>query len=417
MNLKSTVLWSSIATVIRMLSGVISIKVSAYVIGPTGVAYVGQFQSFLAIVNNGSNLGIGQGTIKYLAEYKEEKEKYQKVLSTSFILTVVASSIIALLILLYYQEIGYYLFKTNEFNFVLVALSLTLVLFSTGQIITHALNGFQEIKKLIRARMLTSILGLLTTVLLVVVAGIYGALLGLILSQIVGFGILIFYAKTSQWWKRANFLYGCDKEMMRKLASFSAMALISIILLNGRQIYLRDYIIVHLSPDAAGYWQAIWKVSEMYLSVITFSLSVYYLPKLSSIKDQKLLREEIIKAYRFLLPVVVVCSLGIYVTRDLIILILFTAEFEAVRDLFFYQLIGDVFKIASWLLSFLMIAKAMTKTFIITEVVFIILFAGLALWGVHNYGLIGMTYAFAITYAIYFFTMIILFKDILLPKN
>ena len=67
-------------------------------------------------------------------------------------------------------------------------------------------------------------------------------------------------------------------------------------------------------------------------------------------------------------------AFGIYVLRDIAILILFTEEFMPMSDLFFYQLIGDIFKIASWLLGYLMIAKAMTRIFIITEIVFSIEF-------------------------------------------
>jgi PST family polysaccharide transporter len=42
------------------------------------------------------------------------------------------------------------------------------------------------------------------------------------------------------------------------------------------------------------------------------------------------------------------------------------------KPLFTYQLLGDFFKIGSWLLAYLMIAKALAKTFIITEILFAI---------------------------------------------
>ncbi|BDS15590.1 O-antigen translocase [Aureispira anguillae] len=413
MNLKSTTFWSAIYTVIRMLSGIISIKVVAYMIGPAGVAYVGQFQNFLTITNSSSNMGIGQGTIKYLAEHRAEDEVYKKILSTSFIITIVSSSLISILILLFHKELSVHLFHREDLSFILIVLALSISIYSSGQILMHALNGFQEIKKLITARILTSLLGLVSTIALVLTAGVEGALLALIISQIIGFGVLIYYSKTSRWFSKSNFLGGWDAVFFKKLGHFSIMTFVSVILLNIRQIYLRDYIIIQLSPEAAGYWQAIWKISELYLTVITFSLSVYYLPKLSEIKEKKALREEIFKGYQFLIPIVLILSVSIFVLRDLIIYILFTPDFSAVRDLFFYQLIGDVFKIASWILSFLMVAKAMTKTFIITEIIFIGLFAMLSLFGVQWYGLVGMTYAFALTYILYFFTMLFIFKDIL----
>jgi PST family polysaccharide transporter len=417
MNLKKTTSWASVFALIRMFTGLISVKVVASIVGPSGLAYVGQFQSFLTITNSGSNLGVGQGTIKYLAEFKSDKQHCQRILSTSFCLTVISSTCIAILILLFHKELSLYLFKTEDFSIVMIVLGFSISIYSLGQILIHALNGFQEIKKLMTARILASILGLIITVVLVLIGGVKGALIALILSQIIGFGVVVYFSIGSSWFSRSHFFKGLDKESFKLLGKYSLMTFTSVILLNVRQIYLRDYIIVELSPEAAGYWQSMWKISEIYLSVITFSLSVYYLPKLSSIKDNKALRKEILDGYKVLIPIVLVLSLSIFLLRDLIILILFTAEFNAIRDLFFYQLIGDIFKIAAWILSFLMVAKAMTKTFIITEIIFIALFLFLSLYLVQIEGLIGMTHAFAITYAIYFFTMLYLFRDLMFNQT
>lgn len=420
MNLTSTTFWSAVYAAIRMLSGVISVKVLAYFAGPAGVAYVGQFQSFLTITHNGSNLGIGQGTIKYLAEYKEDQTACQKILSTAFSVTLLGSTLLGGIILLFHEALSVYLFKTALYQDVLIVLGLTIVVYSFGQLLMHTLNGFQEIKSLIRARILASIIGLMVTILLVVIAGVKGALLALIVSQLIAFGVLTVYTRKYSWFSKQYFLKGWDRKNLWRLGQFSLMTFASVILLHVRQIYLREHIMVELSIEAAGYWQAIWKISEMYLTIITFALSVYYLPKLSSIQDKLLLKQEIFNGYRFLIPLVLCLSLGIFLTRDWIVWILFTPDFYAVRELFLFQLIGDVFKIAAWILSFLMVAKAMTKLFIITEVIFITLFLVFSLYGVQWFGLIGMTYAFAWTYFIYFLTMLFLFRDILLyqaPAN
>ena len=417
MNLKSTVFWSSVSTLVRMVSGVISVKFVAYLVGPSGVAFIGQLQSFIAITNTAANMGMGQGTIKYLSQDKKDTIGHQKILSTTFFVTVVSSITISILTLLFYKSISRYLFKTEAYDFVIIILAITLSFFGVQQILIHALNGFQEIKKLVAARITVSISGLIVTLFLVYIAGIKGALLALVISQVIGFGVLIYFSFKSTWFVKGNFFNGWDKTSLKKLSKFSLMTFVSVVLLNVRQIYLRDYIIVHLSADAAGHWQAIWKISEIYLTVITFSLSVYYLPKLSSIEDKGLLKKEIFHGYKLLIPVVLLLSMGMYLSRDIIILVLFSEDFTPVRDLFLYQLIGDVLKIASWLLSFMMVAKAMTKTFIITEIIFISLFLFLSLQMVKQNGLIGMTHAYTITYAIYLVTMLVLFRKLLFYKK
>jgi len=417
LDLKTTTLWSALSTIIRMLAGIISVKFVAYIVGPSGVALIGQLQSFISITNSGANMGMGQGTIKYLSENRKDKIKHQKILSSSFFVTVFCSIIISTVILVFYNTIGNYLFKTNDFDFIIIILALSLSFYAVQQILTQALNGYQEIKKLIAAKIVTSIIGLIFTLLLVYIAGVEGALLALVITQIIGFIVLIYFSLKSSWFKKEMFFSGYDKETLKRLFKYSLMTFVSVILLNVRQIYLRDYVIENLSANAAGHWQAIWKISEIYLTVITFSLSIYYLPKLSSVNDKQTLKKEIFKGYKLLLPVVFVLSILMYLFRDLIILILFSKEFNPVRDLFLYQLIGDVLKIASWLLSFMMIAKAMTKEFLITEVVSISLFLILSLCFFNNYGVLGLTYAYAINYAIYLIMMIVLFRKLLFKKH
>ena len=53
---------------------------------------------------------------------------------------------------------------------------------------------------------------------------------------------------------------------------------------------------------------------------------------------------------------------------------MFSKEFYPMIDFFLWQLIGDFFKIMSWILAFIMVAKSMTKLYIITEIIFSLLF-------------------------------------------
>ena len=57
-----------------------------------------------------------------------------------------------------------------------------------------------------------------------------------------------------------------------------------------------------------------------------------------------------------------------------------------------------------------MLAKAMTKIFIYTEIVFSTLFVLLSILFVNNFGLIGITYAFSLNYFLYLVVMIFIFR-------
>lgn len=72
------------------------------------------------------------------------------------------------------------------------------------------------------------------------------------------------------------------------------MALTSAVTTPVASLLIRNYIGNHISLAAAGYWQAIWYISTMYLMVVTTALGVYYLPKLSEIKNERELKKNYI---------------------------------------------------------------------------------------------------------------------------
>ena len=131
------------------------------------------------------------------------------------------------------------------------------------------------------------------------------------------------------------------------------------------------------------------------------TLSIYYLPKLSSISDKAELREELLQGYKIIMPIVIVMALVIYFFRDIIISVLFTESFSPMSELFFYQLIGSVIKVSALLLAYIMVAKAMTKLYIVSELASVASFVALSIYFMDMYGLIGVTMAFMVNYLIY----------------
>ncbi|MGE0052417.1 MAG: O-antigen flippase, partial [Arcobacter sp.] len=107
----------------------------------------------------------------------------------------------------------------------------------------------------------------------------------------------------------------------------------------------------------------------------------------------------------------VICmSLGIYLLKEYVLIIAFSVKFMPMIELFKWQLIGNIIKIASWLFSYLMLAKAMTKIFISTEILFSFSFVVISIFFINNFGLIGVTYAFTLNYVLYFFAVYLIFR-------
>lgn len=409
MTLIKTSILTAISTIITVISGFVINKVIALYIGPSGLAVVGQLQNFMTIVTTFSNGAITSGIVKYTAEYQTIEQK-QKIFSTSIIISLSCSFIISLLLFGFSGYLSELILKDVKYNSVFIVLGITIFLFALNTILMSILNGQKEIKKYILVNISSSIFSLFFTSFLIIQLNLMGALYAIVVNQSVIFFVTLGFVLKSSWFKLEYFKQGIDKESLVKLSKYSLMAITSVLTVPVSHLIVRNYIGDNLSWDDAGYWQGIWYVSTMYLMIVTTSLSVYYLPRLSEIQDNSDLKKEIISGYKIIMPIVIVLAFGIYVFRELAVHIAFSDKFLPMLELFKWQLIGDVIKIASWLLGYLMLAKAMTKVFIYTEIGFSVLFVVLSIIFIDNFGLVGITYAFSVNYFLYLIMMILIFR-------
>lgn len=401
MTLIKTSVLSAISTIIKVIAGFVSIKVVAVYVGPSGLALMGQMQNFISMMSSVASAGVNSGVVKYTAEHYEDEQIKQKIWSSALKISLVLIIPIAIGIIFLADFISMQLLNTAEYSSIFIVFAITVIFFVLNGLLTSILNGQKEIKKLTILNIFGSLFGLAVTILLVIQYELYGALIAGIVSQSIVFFITLAFVLKSSWFKLSMFLGSMDKEYRNKLLKYSLMTITYIITSSLSQIYIRHYLGANIGWDEAGYWQAIWRISETYLMLITTTLTIYYLPKLSSIQDKVELRKELLYGYKIIMPIVIVMALGIYIFRDFIISILFSEAFSPMAQLFFYQLIGDVIKIAAWLLGFIMVAKAMTRLSIFSEIFFACSFVGFVVLFVNIYGLIGVTIAFMVNYLIY----------------
>lgn len=409
MNLIKTSLYTSVATGFSFISGFIVTKVVAVQIGPPGMAYLGQFQNTVSILTMFATGAIASGVVKYLSQYKNDPAKRQEIINTAAVIAFFCSLVVSILVITAGGYISEAAFKTTDFRIVYLLFGLFTMTVAFNVIFSAILNGLQEIRWYTIVNICGSLLGVGLTVLFAHYFGVKGVLVsGTALSLLIFFIHLHIFRKAGITWKPQ--FKKIDPHVLKMLMGFTLMAFVSGLLIPGMQIMVRDKIIRTFTIEAAGYWQAVSKISDYYLSFITLVLGVYYMPKLSELQGRPELRREIVKAYRIVFPVVTFIALLIWLFRNFIIQVLFTPSFQPMKPLFTYQLLGDVFKIGSWLLANLMLAKAMVKTFIITEIIFAASYIGLCYYLIDQYGVIGATYGFCINYGIYWIVMFFIMK-------
>ena len=380
-------------------------KILATYVGPSGYAAIGQFQNFIQIVTSFAGGAINTAVIKYTAEYHKDENKQRLIWQNAGTIALVFSLLLTVIILLFQKRLSIYIFQDEQYQSVFVWFAISLVFFTFNSLFLAILNGKKEITKLVVANILGSILSLLVTSILVINYRLLGALIALSVFQSISFLITFLLCSKSAWFK-LKYLFGkLDKEVSRKFLNYAAMALVSAISIPLSQILIRSHLISEFGIQYAGYWEAMIKLSSGYLMLITTTLGVYYLPRLSEITDREETKKEIFLGYKFILPVAIVGCVLVYIFRFKIIMILFSELFLPMEAIFLWQVVGDVFKIGSWILAYLMLGRAMTRLFITTEIIFSISLVGLTYLFTNLFAFEGVTIAYMVNYALYWMLM------------
>lgn len=417
MTLLKTSLLNAIAVAVKMLTLLGLNKILAVYVGPTGYAALGQFQNAVQMITTFGSGAINTGVTKYTAEYFEDETQQRKVWQTAGTIALIGSVVTGALVALFNQPLAAWFLKNTQYGSIFIWFGVTLVFFVFHTLLLAILNGKKEIPRYVMANIASSVFLLAISAAMIGKWGLYGALLALAINQSLAFIVTFALCQRTRWFKLKYLVGRIDKQSALNLSKYTAMALTSAAVVPISHIFVRTHLIETLGQDATGYWEAMWRLSAAYLMFVTTTLSVYYLPRLSELKDPKDIKKEIIQGYKIILPVAALCGVIVYLLRDFIIDFLFTQEFAPMRDLFAWQMLGDTLKIGSWILAYLMLGQAMTKIFIITEILFGFSFFAWT-WVLSDYfGLQAAVVAHAVNYALYWMLMIVLISKILSLKK
>ena len=413
MNLLTTSVLNGVAVLIKTLTLFVLNKILAVYLGPTGYAALGQFQNFIQMVTTFAGSAINTAVIKYTAEYHEDQNRQRAIWKTAGSLVFLFSLIFAILILIFQSQLSLYIFHTLEYQNVFVWFAVFLVFFNFNTLFLAILNGKKEILKLVIANIAGSLFALIITSILAIKLHLYGALIALSIYQSIAFIVTLFLCYRAKWFKFSSLFGKIDLEITKKFSSFVWMALVSAICVPLSQMLIRAYLSQEFGLAYAGYWEAMIRLSTVYLMLVTTILGVYYLPRLSELKMLDEIKKEIYLGYKFLFPLAVVGGIIVFVLRDWIINVLFSPSFAPMQSLFFWQMMGDALKIGSWILAYLMLSKAMTKLYISTEIIFTVSLLVLTYVCTQVFGFEGVSIAYLVNYGIYWIVIsLFIFKPL-----
>lgn len=410
MNIIKSSIWIGIGAIVKMLSGIVSMKIIAIFTGPSGVALLGNFMNFSSLIASFSNGALGSGIAKYVSE-SNTKIKKDIVVVQAIRITVVSSTVIGIIIYLLSDRL-YLIILGDSIDLAVLfkVLGFSIIFYGMNLSMTSILTGYRYIKYITLASVLANLVGIVLAVVITIRFGLFGALLNTILLQLFTFIVNLVVFMKLKILNVGLFKLPLDWIVTKKLLKYSALTIVSAIMLPLSLLFVRNTIINEYSIVEAGYIQGVWSITGVYISIIILILSTYFLPTISGIECKQILKKEIDSTFRFILPTLLLGLLIVYFIKDYLIIMLYSKEFLEMSKYFRFHLLGDFFRVSSLVYEFVLVAKAQMKAYVIFAISMPIIYMLLSYYFIISYGAVGESYAYFIQNAIHFLTIAILMR-------
>lgn len=398
-----------LSSVAVIAAGIARNKVFALTLGAEGLGVVALLTTGLSVLGVAFGLGLAQSGVQQVVRAKLEGQSALRLTERALVTGTFWLGLIAALALLALRDLLARLVLREESASSLltwVAAALWATVASSGRL--ALLNGLDRIRTLAMVNGLSALLGSVVAVAAVIIWGRGGLGMALLAPPLTTWVLAIWETRSSEAVLgngagnvqriQLHELFGPLSRMLR----LGAVVALAVLVSTAMQFGLRVLLERTLGLGAAGQFQAAWNISSVYLGFVLGALGAEYFPRLSGLAHHRAsanraVNNQINLTLTLAAPIILASSL---LAPELVHL-LYAPEFAPAAHILRWQLLGDVFKIASWALAYLLLAHEARDAYFLSELGFNATFAFFALLALDQLGLEWIGIAYTGAYFVY----------------
>lgn len=393
--------------VLRLLLKIITNWAASNFLGTKGFGLVGLIENTVQLISSFSSLGINFTGVREIAANKTNDIEFHKTIKAVSQFSLFTGILSAIISIIFASRISLETFKTTEYFYWFIALSVYFVATSYTQSKIIYLEGSQNFKKLVNVNIIVNVLNSI-----IVLAAYYffytqGIIVAMIINSLVA---LIFYTKLSSIPKTKVVLTPAERnEYFKKfIKSGSLLALNTSIGLASFYI-IRKYFI-DINEEVLSFYNAGNLMIVSYLGIIFIAMGKFFFPKLSqSTKDYKLSNQLINNQLELSLLIILPAIILIYTFADFFIKTLFSSAFLPIYDMLIFGLASIIFRSFNYAVGYLLLSHQNFKQYFYINAFSDVLNAVLTIIFYEEWGLIGVGFSTFLNYLlssiyIYFYT-------------
>lgn len=387
----------------QILIELIKSKFVAKLLGPTGVGISGLYSSATGLIQQLTAFGLAQSAVRNVAEAHDtgNNDRVSRVVSVLRKLVWVTGllGMLAVIILSPVLSLSSFGDYDHIVQFCIISITLLLTQISAGQRVI--LQGTRKLKYLAKSTALGVTIGLFISVPLYYIWGIDGIVPNIVISNISALLLVSYYSK--------KVLVGkvelTTREVLYEGKSMLTMGMamsVTAILTSASSFAIRGYIRSLDGVEAVGLFSLGFVLLNQYTGLVFSAMSTDFYPRLSSVNNDNYKCRTIINQQNevgslILAPMLSACILF----APIVIKILASDKFLPITDYMVWAAWGMFFKMVSWSIGYIFLAKADAKLFSITEVITCLYTFILTVLGYKVLGLTGIGLASAISLLLY----------------
>ncbi|TLX76905.1 O-antigen translocase [Labilibacter sediminis] len=352
---------------LRFIIGIINIKVISIWIGASGLALTGQFTNFLQIAGTFSGIGFNHGITKLISQYSNSTIRKKLIISNGLALSLGLSIVTSILLYLFSDILSISILKDIRFKLFFKLAGIVVFSLSFSNLILSILNGAKKYKSFIQLNIGMIISSFIFLVPMTYLYGLNGAILSQYFSGIIHIILALYFAKDINY-KSLNH-FRISFYISKRLIHFGLMLVLASSIPPLVSIVIRNLIISEYGLEVAGWWEGVSRISKTYLGLCISTISLYYLPQISKHQSSSQLNKLIHSTIKQAMPIVTFGLILIFISKDIIVKVLFTKDFYEMKKLFLFQNIGDTCRMFNWFFAITIIIKEKITIYIYSEII------------------------------------------------
>ncbi len=394
-----------LAQAVNILISIVRMKLLAVLLGPTGLGLLSIYNNLQDTVAQSAGLGMGSSGVREIAGARGEEATLSRVRRVLYVAHLVQGTLAMFAVWLLRVPISTWLFgdaaRATEVGLVGIAILLTLL----GSAQTALLQGLRRIGDLGRVTVIGALAATVAGVLAVWTWDEDGLIWFLLVQPLAMLLVAVYFTRRLPEPSPERLTPLVFWQVWKPMARLGVAFMLAGLATTATLLLVRGRISQELGLEAAGQFAAAWGITITYVGFLLSAMAGDYYPRLTEIiRDRAASIRLMNDQAQLVLAIGGPVLLLLIGWAPWVITLLYSEEFGPAVALLQWQTAGNVFKLASWTLSFSVVAAARAKTFFLMELSFNIVFLGLVLTLLPSTGLRITAIAFFLGYAVYLIT-------------